>query len=646
MFPQLVFVYIKELRKCFNQQEFCFTNDFDITFNEGKLLIDTKRNPYNDLWGGKISNINLIVGKNGSGKSTLLDLLGSTKSRRLNLLKKPKGEKNEFRDFEEWFAVYHIEDNIFVIEGNNPDLLKNLKQIPELTSDEYSLSVKYDFLEKTAKYFNYIQSNKYTREQKSYSLDRKMLSLYMSNSVNRDWFLDNQIRDEEDYYVGFKRRYLNNPLYSNIYKFLSEGHKMIEEKFTARNAVCEIRREEFYEEDLTNTLEFNLYNDNSRILLFKNDRFSRLLGRGQKSELDKWSVKEKFIIKFLEHMILGYWINRGRSELDNSEKQNCIKNVKSIIYENGNLDVRVKYLVQVLRQIFNSLNNKVSLARSQLSTDLIADIINILLNVKEDFYISDQMISINTNKGFEEEIYNLLFLFDGLTDKELYLNLKVRFKNMSAGELEFVNGFSNLYTAIQIAIQNKEIDTLLLLLDEPDASFHPEWSRSYIHNIYQFLDSVDYGKKIKYQIIITTHSPFIVSDVPKEHITCIKFHEDSFGNTQRIVKKAEFGFMSNFYDIIQSDFFITSPIGEHAKHIFEKTVKRITSWNEYDENEIVLVNGIISSIGEDIIRAKLQQLLNDKKMELLSQDEKIRRINELEQELKIIKNTMDETNND
>ncbi|MEH7347186.1 AAA family ATPase, partial [Bacillus sp. JJ1532] len=280
------------------------------------------------------------------------------------------------------------------------------------------------------------------------------------------------------------------------------------------------------------------------------------------------------------------------------------------------------------------------------STELIVDIIKILLNVKEDFYISDQIISINTDKGFEEEIYNLLFLFDGLNDEELYLDLKPRFKNMSVGELEFVNGFSNLYTAIQIATKNKEIDTLLLLLDEPDASFHPEWSRRYIYNIYRFLDSVDYGKKFKYQIIITTHSPFIVSDVPKEHITCIKIQADSFGDTQRIVKKAEFGFMSNFYDIIQSDFFITSPIGEHAKHVFEKIVKRITSWNEYDENEIFLVNGIISSIGEDIIRGKLQQLMNDKKMELLPQDERIRRISEIEQELKILKNTMDETYND
>jgi predicted ATPase len=651
MFPQLLFVYIKELRNCFNQQEFCFTNDFDISFNEEKLLIEKKGNPYKKLWGGKINNINLIVGKNGAGKSTLLDLLGSTKSSRLKLLEKSKTANNERRSFEEWFALYHIEDDIFVIEGNNPYLLRNLKQVPKLTSDEYSICIKYDFLKKNAKYFDYIQFNKYTRERKSYSLDRKMHALYMSNSVRKDWYLNNQRRDEQDHYVGFKRRYLNNPLYSNIYRFMSEDYKILEKKFTAQNAVCEVRREElydlFYEEDLANTMEFKLYHDNSKILLFNNDYiFSKILNKDKKNKVENWSVKEKFIIKYLELMVLGWWVNLGRDKLDDSEKQNCINNVESILWESENFNETVKYLKQVLQQIFNSLNDKVSLEWPEFDIGIIDNIIKMLINIKEDFYISDQVISVITNNGLEESIYDFLYFFDGLNEDEIYINIKVRFKNMSSGELEFVNGFANLYSAIQMAIQNKEIDTLLLLLDEPDASFHPEWSRRYIHNIYNFLDRVDYGKDLKYQIIITTHSPFIVSDVPKEHITCIKIQEDGFGRIQRISTKADFGFMSNFYDIIQSDFFITSPIGEHAKYLFEETVSRITSWKEYDEHEIENVNGIISAIGEDVIRAKLQQLLNDKKMELFPYEERLKRIYALEQELKILKNTMDKSAND
>ena len=414
--------------------------------------------------------------------------------------------------------------------------------------------------------------------------------------------------------------------------------------------MAEIKRNEldelFYEDDVTQTLEFNLYSDNDKILSLKNDIFPRVL-RNYESELDYSSKKDKFIIKFLEHMVLGYWLNLGRNELDDNAKQICIEKLNAINFDNDNLVGRVQYLTKVLRQIFNSLN-KANLDRVDHNMNFIVEITNNLLVVEESFYTSDQLISIDTNKDFSEEIYDLLSLFDkvGTVDEDLYLNLKVRFKNMSSGEMEFVNGFSNLYTAIQIAIENKEIDTILLLLDEPDASFHPEWSRRYIHNIYKFLNSVDYGKELKFQVIITTHSPFIVSDVPKEHITCINIQKDTSGNTHRIAKKAEFGFMSNFYDIIQSDFFITSPIGEHAKYLFEKTIKRITSWDEYDEHEIDIVNGIISSIGEDMIRAKLQQLLNDKKRELSPSKERKRRIYELEMELNILRNSMDENKYD
>lgn len=44
MFPQLLYVYVHRLRNCFEQQDFCFTNDFNIWFTEGNLLIAPREN--------------------------------------------------------------------------------------------------------------------------------------------------------------------------------------------------------------------------------------------------------------------------------------------------------------------------------------------------------------------------------------------------------------------------------------------------------------------------------------------------------------------------------------------------------------------------------------------------------------------------
>ncbi|MEH7087323.1 AAA family ATPase, partial [Neobacillus drentensis] len=281
--------------------------------------------------------------------------------------------------------------------------------------------------------------------------------------------------------------------------------------------------------------------------------------------------------------------------------------------------------------------------------DFIRSFIVILAGVNENYFISDDTLSLRMNEDYDEKIYNLLSLYDTYVenDYELFRFINIHYKNMSAGELELVNGFANLYTAIQIVILNSQINTILLLLDEPDASFHPEWSRRYINNIYQLLNNNHFEREIKFQIIITTHSPFIVSDVPRDYITCINVVEVAPGITERKVKKANFGLMSNFYDIIKDDFFITSPIGEYAKFIFKEIIEKIDRLKEYDINEIEILNEIIFSIGDEMIRIKLQQLLNEKKIELLSEEERIKtRIEELEMELFKLKNKQEGKTND
>jgi predicted ATPase len=652
VFPQLLYVYIKNLRTCFYKQEFSFTNDFEINFNENKLIISKKKNPYIGLWGDKISNINLIVGKNGSGKTTLLDLLGSTKSRRMDLLKKSKKGNPEEKNFEEWFAIYQVEEDTFVIEGFNPFLIKNLVNIPLGISNEYSICIKYNFKQVIATYIDYIQLNGYSEQDENYTLDRRMVSLYLTNNRERNWFFGNLIREEQDYYVGFQRMYLNNPQFSNIYTFMSKEYKIIEQSFTAKNALCELKRQTvidyFEKEEIIKSLDLKLYKDIEKILLFQSNITFDFPQKRIKKKIEEWTTKERFIIKFLESMIVGIWVNLGRKELDNKERLECISNIDSILFKNNSFKYRTIYLLQVLKIILEILNPKLLPERPIYDLSFIEQFINILGELDDRYFISDSTLSIRLSEGYEVRINDLLTLCDRyvLNNYTMNYNIEMKYKNMSSGELELVNGFSNIYTAIQISMFNKEVNSILLLLDEPDASFHPEWARRYIYSICKMLNDVDYGRELKYQILITTHSPFIVSDVPKNHITCINIIEDNSGNQQRIVKKADFGLMSNFYDIIQSDFFITSPIGEYARSIFDKTVEKINKWTEYDEQEIEQVNSIISSIGEEVIRAKLQQLLNERKLELLPDKLRNKRISELEIELNRLKYIQGEDIND
>ncbi|CAH1202612.1 hypothetical protein PAECIP111893_01850 [Paenibacillus plantiphilus] len=656
MNPQLLYVYIKDIGRCFYNQEFSFTNDFDIQFGqERRLLISRKPNPYKKLWGSNISNVNLIVGKNGAGKTTLFDLLGSTNHRRKNLFKKPLRSKlDEFK--EEWFAVYHIANDLFVIEGYNPALISNISEIPYGTSYEYSIGATYSFEEQHAQYDDYIQSMSMDGDENT--LNRNMLSLYFANDNTKDWFSGNAIRDDEqDYYVGFQRLYSNKPRYANIYKFISREYKMLEKDHTSRHAICVLEREDHIypgmvtKAEALERFELYLYQDKSQILYYQTEASIILYGsdgnRKRPGSPDRWTTKEKFIITYVEAFIIDLWMNRTDALLEEGAKAECSAAIAALEINANHFQERIGYLLHVLQLINAAADPKLHAGRLRLDAELLTIVVEAFTETADHYFTSSTKMTLHLNEDFDNGIHKLFELFDAYIPRSHAINhsIRITFRHLSSGELAFINGFSNLYTAIDIAQNNKEIKTILILLDEPDASFHPEWSRRYIHNLSKFLNAIDFGRELAYQIVIATHSPFIVSDVPSEHITCIRLH-GVVGGIQRIAAKAEFGLMSNFYDIIQNDFFIHSPIGEHAKSIFEDIIKRIGKLREFDKEEIDGLQQLISAIGEPLIRGKLQQMLTDRTTKLFPELERFRRISELERELSQLKKEQRGDNDD
>ncbi len=52
---------------------------------------------------------------------------------------------------------------------------------------------------------------------------------------------------------------------------------------------------------------------------------------------------------------------------------------------------------------------------------------------------------------------------------------------------------------------------------------HPEWSRILLSEVMNFLNRLEEGYE-RYQIIITSHSPFVISDLPKENVIALDKH--------------------------------------------------------------------------------------------------------------------------
>jgi predicted ATP-dependent endonuclease of OLD family len=104
----------------------------------------------------------------------------------------------------------------------------------------------------------------------------------------------------------------------------------------------------------------------------------------------------------------------------------------------------------------------------------------------------------------------------------------------------------------------KEKNTnLIVYLDEPDLTLHPEWQRRFVDNLVKVFSSCD--KQIHF--VITTHSPFLISDLPRENIIFLEDGKEANGLNG---KKQTFG--ANIHTLLSDSFFMEDGLmGEFAK---------------------------------------------------------------------------------
>jgi restriction system-associated AAA family ATPase len=103
--------------------------------------------------------------------------------------------------------------------------------------------------------------------------------------------------------------------------------------------------------------------------------------------------------------------------------------------------------------------------------------------------------------------------------------VEIDYKNLSDGEHQFIN--------IAGTLMLLDEPGTLFLLDEPETHLNPEWRSLFIRTLNRMAtNEADAGKGLvnNKDILLTTHSPFILSDCRRESI--FVFNRDQHGNVQ------------------------------------------------------------------------------------------------------------------
>ncbi|MES2328165.1 MAG: AAA family ATPase [Bacteroidota bacterium] len=213
-------------------------------------------------------------------------------------------------------------------------------------------------------------------------------------------------------------------------------------------------------------------------------------------------------------------------------------------------------------------------------------------------------------------------------------------RGLSTGEKQFLKIFSRF---IAYNLNNKSPyfheKTFILLIDEFDIGFHPLWQRKFLKKWITFLESYinqSNRRNIKVQLILTSHSPFVVSDLPKQCINFLSKEEgEQFSKVDNLHAHHE-TFGANIHELYSDSFFLSGALmGDFAKSKIDALFQQLQGDDPLAEPDVV--KSLMQVIGEPIIRTKLAEMYAKKIGEnievarLTTQQEYItRRLNEIE----------------
>lgn len=183
--------------------------------------------------------------------------------------------------------------------------------------------------------------------------------------------------------------------------------------------------------------------------------------------------------------------------------------------------------------------------------------------------------------------------------------------------------------------QNIKIrNNILLLIDEIDLYLHPAWQQKIISILIKELNKC--FPKYKFQIIFTTHSPIVLSDIPAQN--CVFLRKDNEGN----ILKEEIGqsFGCSIFNLYKNAFFLEhgNTIGEYAKNFINEVAAEIKN-KTYNKEEIYKK---IDLIGEPIIQNHLRKLIEEPKKKMIDSFDREEMIQFLEKQKIEIENKIND----
>ncbi|OJY97981.1 MAG: hypothetical protein BGP13_09970 [Sphingobacteriales bacterium 40-81] len=222
-----------------------------------------------------------------------------------------------------------------------------------------------------------------------------------------------------------------------------------------------------------------------------------------------------------------------------------------------------------------------------------------------------------------DKILNALRILDSKSGLQYKVStiFDLDIRGLSTGERQFLKLYSRFLT-FDLNNKNNPLKEkqFIILIDEFDIGFHPLWQRKFLCTWIKFLESFinkPGTDKIRVQLIITSHSPFVLSDLPRQCVNFLTNKTTSLDDVEvsvSVKNKATFG--ANINELYSDSFFLTGALmGDFAKMKLDKVFQELLGKNPLQDKEAI--KSLIQLVGEPIIRTKLAEMYAERNGENL-----------------------------
>lgn len=191
---------------------------------------------------------------------------------------------------------------------------------------------------------------------------------------------------------------------------------------------------------------------------------------------------------------------------------------------------------------------------------------------------------------------------------ELIRSGSINWTSLSSGQKAYLNMFSSIWISLSnTGISKNSNSGTLLCIDEADLYLHPKWQTEFIERLITCLPGLSEQKS---QIVITTHSPILVSDLPSQ---CLIALLPQCGGPNAVPPSEELKtFGANLFDIYASTFGLK---GQRSGNISAKYISKILTILDADEispHDLDVLRQAASIIDDQLIKSHIIKRISSK----------------------------------